>query len=52
MLRMVPGFDSIRGYLIAQVRQLAERLGLNPGGCGFDSGPGHGPVGKRQTTLA
>ena len=45
-------FDSIRGYLVAQVRQLAERLGLNPGGCRFDSGPGHGPVGKRQTTLA
>ena len=25
----------------AQVRQLAERLGLNPSVCGFDSRPGH-----------
>ena len=34
-------FDSIRDYLTAQVRQLAERLGLNPSGCGFDSRSGH-----------
>jgi hypothetical protein len=33
-------FDSVRDYL-AQVRQLAERLGLNPGACGFDSHAGH-----------
>ena len=26
---------------LAQVRQLAERLGLNPRGCRFDSGLGH-----------
>ena len=45
-------FNSIRGYLIAQVRQSEERPGLNPGGCRFDSGLGHGPVGKRKTTLA
>ena len=44
-------FDSIRGYLVAQVRQLAERLGLNPGGCRFDSGPGHGPVGNLADHL-
>ena len=44
-------FDSIRGYLLAQVRQSEERLGLNPGGCGFDSGPGHGLVGKLADHL-
>ena len=44
-------FNSIRGYLLAQVRQSEERLGLNPGGCGFDSGPGHGPVGKLADHL-
>lgn len=39
---------------------MAERLGLNPGACGFDSHPGYwgiganvsGSVGNRQTTLA
>jgi hypothetical protein len=39
----------------AQVRQLAERLGLNPSVCGFDSRLGHlmtyGSVGNWQTTL-
>ena len=31
----------------------AERLGLNPSVCGFDSRSGHnGSVGNRQTTLA
>ena len=44
-------FNSIRGYLLAQVRQSEERLGLNPGGCKFDSGPGHGPVGKLADHL-
>lgn len=36
-------FKSIRDHLriSAQVRQLAERLGLNPGVCRFDSCSGH-----------
>ncbi len=29
------------GLLDAQVRQLAERHGLNPRGCRFDTGLGH-----------
>ncbi len=36
---------------MAQVRQSAERLGLNPGGCRFDSSPGHGLVGKLADHL-
>ena len=40
----------------AQVRQLEERLGLNPSDCGFESRPvqfmKHGSVGTWQTTLA
>ena len=43
------------GLLDAQVRQLAERLGLNPSDCRFDSCSGHmtiGSVGNWQTTLA
>ena len=41
----------------ARVRQPAERPGLKPGDCGFESHPGHsvgsshGSVGNRQTTL-
>ena len=34
-------FDSIRDYLHAQVRQSAERLGLNPSVCRFDSCSGY-----------
>ena len=36
-----PGNDGSTpsGTTFAQVRQLAERHGLNPSGCGFDSGP-------------
>ena len=55
-LALTPGDDrgsSPSGTTSAQIRQLAERLGLNPSVCGFDSRSGHyGSVGNRQTTLA
>ena len=47
MVRLRPGL------LWPRYANEAERLGLNPSVCGFDSRSGHyGSVGNRQTTLA
>ena len=55
MVRVHPGLlDERRLDETAQVRELAQRFGLNPSVCRFDSCSGHihGSVGKWQTTLA
>ena len=52
MVRLHPGLLDCPGTPIGRAAWLGTAAQRCPGGCGFDSGPGHGPVGKRQTTLA